>query len=170
MKLLRTYASIIPAAIAIINAFVALIVAEFFKDDLLAKIVLVVSAGLLGVLAIAATIYNQRRIETDQAEARKKRTRDRDRLGQFLAHGQLLMAQCGNTDEPCPGAEAEAWATETEDFLGGHLGQAYIARFRSGAGLPLTANAIADLQRRNLWGAIYVRVARLEQFSAEIPS
>jgi hypothetical protein len=168
METLRRYAGVVPAAIAIINAFVALVVAEFFKDDPTAKILLVAAAALLGILAIGATIYNQHRIEaTNRAEA-LARTATRERLGAFLAQGQQLMVQCSDEKGPDPTAAADQWALEAEAYLIQNLGESYVARFRSGAGLPMASTVIFDINRNRLWSGIRVRVARLEQFSAEI--
>jgi hypothetical protein len=58
----RDYIGLLPATAAIINGFIAVVVAHFFKDHHKAKIVLVVMAGLLGVVAIGATFYAQHQI------------------------------------------------------------------------------------------------------------
>jgi ElaB/YqjD/DUF883 family membrane-anchored ribosome-binding protein len=104
-----------------------------------------------------------------KSEEAKKRMREiRKRLGEFLGRGQQLMALCANEKIPPPNKEANEWAEETEKYLGHNLGPEYIARFRSGAGMPLTASSIVELGHRNLWSELNVRVYRLEQFLSEL--
>jgi hypothetical protein len=51
----RDYIGLLPSIFAVINGFIALFVAQFFKDHHKANITLVVMAALLGAMAIAAT-------------------------------------------------------------------------------------------------------------------
>jgi len=88
-------------------------------------------------------------------------------LGSFIAEGHRLLAKCRIEKDPPPEAEANDWAGRTENFLSQKLGNAYVARFRSAAGLPLTATSITSIPHSNLWASIYTRMARLEQFSGE---
>ena len=91
----------------------------------------------------------------------------REQLGVFLLEGQALLRRAANESQPPPNAEAEAWAARTEKYLTSALGAAYVARFRSSAGLPMTANSIESRAHANLWAGIWVRLARLEQFIHE---
>ena len=92
----------------------------------------------------------------------------REHLGQLLFEGQELQRQCGNEKEPAPTAQAQEWADKTEGYLAENLGESYIARFRSSAGLPMAANSISSLDHRNLWAGLHVRLARLTQFVEEL--
>ena len=83
----------------------------------------------------------------------------REALGQLLLEGQHIQQQCGNEKEPAPSAQAQEWADKTEGYLAENLGESYIARFRSSAGLPMTANSISSLDHRNLWAGLHVRLA-----------
>lgn len=98
--------------------------------------------------------------------SRKKRA-IRVALGKFLGEGQSLMSRCGDEQIDPPSTEADRWAAEAESFLSENLDNSYIARFRSGSGLPLAANSIASLPHRKLWGGLHLRVARLQEFIKE---
>ncbi len=54
------YGALIAPITAIISTFIAVLVAQFYKDHPVAKVLLVVAAGLLGAAAITATILSQR--------------------------------------------------------------------------------------------------------------
>jgi hypothetical protein len=113
----------------------------------------------------------QQRLLEQQAGLEKERKRKRqirEKLGDFLARGQHLMGQCTNEQVAAPDADANKWAEEVENYLQKELGFEYVARFRSGAGMPLSANSIQDQAHRNLWAGLNVRVYRLEQFLSEL--
>jgi len=59
---LADYGALIAPIAAIINGFIAVVVAQFFKDRPSAKVALVVAAGLLGVGVVGATVLTQRQI------------------------------------------------------------------------------------------------------------
>ncbi|MEK7281221.1 MAG: hypothetical protein AAB037_02565, partial [Chloroflexota bacterium] len=99
---------------------------------------------------------------------RKRKRGIRERLGGFLEEGRLLAARCADESKAAPTAEAQEWAERAEEFLRKNLGEGYVARFRSAAGLPLTATSITKAEHRNLWSGIYTRNARLAEFIAEL--
>lgn len=101
-------------------------------------------------------------------EEKKRKKKIRAKLGELLGQGQQLMIQCGNEQAPAPEEAANKWADTTEKFLEKELGPEYVSRFRSGAGMPLSATSIVDPAHRNLWSGLNVRVYRLEQFLAEL--
>jgi len=51
---LQDYGALVAPTAAIINGFIAVLVAQFFKDHPVAKVLLVVAAGLLGTAAFGA--------------------------------------------------------------------------------------------------------------------
>ena len=51
------YIGVIPSLAAVLNGFIAVLAAQFFKDHPIAKVALVPAAGVLGIIAIGATIY-----------------------------------------------------------------------------------------------------------------
>ena len=91
-----------------------------------------------------------------------------DALGAFLAEGDELNLRCHNEKELPPNDEADKWDDREAEFLRERLGESYIARFRSGAGLPMGLTSIASKDHRDLSSGIKVGTARLEQFIAEL--
>jgi hypothetical protein len=55
----RDYVGLVAPTAAIINGFIAVLVAQFYKDYPIAKVILVVVAGVLGAAAIGATFYGR---------------------------------------------------------------------------------------------------------------
>jgi len=89
-----------------------------------------------------------------------------DTLGKFIEEGTALRKRSGNEKESPPRREAESWATSVESFLGTELGKSYVPRFRSSAGLRMPmATRIQSDEHLKLWTGIYIRIARLEEFS-----
>jgi hypothetical protein len=124
-----------------------------------------------GISEIDAHLQSRgEQIERLQAivDSRLKQAEIRERLGQFMTKGQELMGECSKENQPAPNDAANQWAGEVEYFLLGHLGAEYIPRFRSDAGLPISGTFIVSIEHRNLWAGIRVRLARLEQFLAEM--
>jgi hypothetical protein len=69
----RDYIGLLPATAAIINGFIAVIVAQFFKDHHKAKIVLVVMAGLLGVVkSVQLSMHSIRSLSAKQLRKRRE--------------------------------------------------------------------------------------------------
>jgi hypothetical protein len=106
--------------------------------------------------------------ESEEFKPKLSKRQIREKLGEFLAQGQHLMGQCANEHVPAPDAEANKWAEEVENYLQSKLSSDYVARFRSGAGMPLSASSIQDKAHRDLWAGLNVRLYRLEQFLSEL--
>jgi len=128
-------------------------------------IVLFVGCGLLGV-ALSGVVQYQVRVQI--ATERLARRQIREQLAAFVQEGMELRRLCANEGVPPPIQQADEWAMRTEAFLRDKLDESYVARFRNSSGLPLTANSISSIPHRNLWGAIYTRLARLNQFLEEL--
>jgi hypothetical protein len=92
----------------------------------------------------------------------------REQLGEFQKEGGRLIQVTLDKNSPLPTTEADQWATKVEGYLAKKLGPSYVIRFRSGAGLPMPAFFNADASKQPLWSGLNTRVARLDQFSAEI--
>lgn len=105
-----------------------------------------------------------------QLDDREKKKTIRVKLSALLEEGRQLMNRCGDETKPPPNADADDWAQRTEAVLRDNLDESYVARFRSGAGLPLTANSISSIPHRQLWGALWVRTSRLQEFLSELGS
>jgi hypothetical protein len=101
------------------------------------------------------------------AERLKKKPEVRESLGLFVLEGQELMNRCADERQRPPYEEFVKWAQKIEEFLRDHLDDSHIARFRTGAGLPLTANSMASVEHRSLWASLNVRLARLQEFIKE---
>jgi hypothetical protein len=165
----RDYIGLLPATAAIINGFIAVIVAQFFKDHHKPKIVLVVMAGLLGVVAIGATFYAQHQIVVGKTAEEAKRAAIREELGVFISEGNDLMAECTDPNKPPPTDKANDWVRRTGVFLPSLLGTSCVTRFNDQTGTPpMRINGVNDAHQ-NLWRGIYYRVLRLEQFSEQLP-
>ena len=102
-----------------------------------------------------------------ELDERAKRQNIRVALGNFLEEGRGLMVRCGNVSEPPPEQEAQSWADNVEAYFHKEMDDSYIARFRDGSGLPLTVNSISSVPHRNLWGGIWIRTSRLQEFIKE---
>ena len=89
-------------------------------------------------------------------------------LGEFLEEGRRLVEQCHKQEEPAPEEEANGWADRVETFFRENLDESYVARFRNHQGLPMGATSISSRAHGNLSSGIGTRLARLEQFLAEL--
>uniref|UniRef100_A0A6M3LC15 Uncharacterized protein n=1 Tax=viral metagenome TaxID=1070528 RepID=A0A6M3LC15_9ZZZZ len=131
-----------------------------------------VAWGLFGLgwfIAFVMT-YHELRIQKanleTQADNKVKRKEIRESLGKFLEQGQSLQGKCFSQGES-PEGECQSWADEVETFLENKLDSSYISRFRSSAGVPLTA--MVDTTRHpNLWKAIHTRNFQLSKFLEEL--
>ena len=99
-----------------------------------------------------------------------QKTLIKNRLGAFLEEGGALVHLCQDEKQPSPDDEANAWNTNTEAFLGKYLGDSYVARFHSGAGLSTGYTTLISLEHRRLMGGLRVRMARLNEFLQEMGS
>lgn len=82
--------------------------------------------------------------------------------------GRNLQGRCSDEKQPAPVNETDAWAAEVEKYLADNWGESYVARFRSHAGLPMSATSIESREHRNVWSFLHTRLARLEQFIQEV--
>ena len=172
----RDYVGLVPSGIAVLNGAIAVAVAQFPLKDARDKWTLVTAILVLGLFAIVANVWSnnitlQRKAEeqAQQAAAQAQRRAVREQLGTFIDEGTALQRLCTNEQEPAPEQQANEWAGRVEAYLTANLGASYVTRFRSSAGLPVGMNAIVSIPHRNLWSGIRTRLARLEQFSQEMP-
>jgi hypothetical protein len=164
------YLGIIPSTAAIINGFIAVLVAQFYRERPVAKVVLVVTAGVLGLAAIGTTVYSQHLAIIDQQSDVERRWDIRQKLGDFIEQGNALMQRCSDNSQPPPQAQEKQWEAQVETFLRDKLDGSYIIRFRDPTGVPLGVIVGLDAAHQGLFGAIRARVFRLEQFSEQFPS
>jgi hypothetical protein len=164
---MQPYIPDIPSILATLSAFVALVVAQFFRDNMIAKVILVLLAGLCAVGAVLATIYNQNQIERARIADQQQHKEIQEQLGVFISEGLDLMVGCGNNNTPIPTKEGDAWFTRINKFLEDRLGHSYAIRLRSPAGVPITACKDADQTHNDFYRIIYALNFHLEQFSQE---
>jgi hypothetical protein len=103
-----------------------------------------------------------------QVRAILKRKVIREKLGEFLEQGHGLLRLLGNEAAPIPKEDVNAWAKSVEEFLEKNLGRAYIFRFRSNKEFATMSFGYGDKEREGLYKGLYIRVANLEHFAAEI--
>jgi hypothetical protein len=106
----------------------------------------------------------QIRTLTIQLDQRQRRTEIRTALGNYLLEGRPLLVRCADESQPPPNQATDAWAQRAEMYMHENMDDSFIAHFRDGAGLPMTANSIASIPHRQLWADIWVRIARLQEF------
>jgi hypothetical protein len=141
---LSDYGALIAPIAAIINGFIAVVVAQFFKDRPTAKLLVVLAAGILGVAAIGATVLVQRQALVLKTAERLRHQEIRDGIGKFMTEGSMLVANCGDHSTPPDERALEAWLTRVLDYVRVNLGQSYTDRLISPAGVPIVACNGAD--------------------------
>ncbi|MDQ6867404.1 MAG: hypothetical protein M3178_02975 [Pseudomonadota bacterium] len=165
----RDYGTPFASAVAVLNGFIAVLIAQLFQDCPTAKVFLVASAGLLGAVAICATFYTQRQIvATRDADAAKKKY-IREQLGKFIEEGVAIKSRCQDSALPIPLADANDWKERVEMFLETKLCHSYVISFRDRTGIFQSETIYGDDAHTNMWDALYNFIFRLEQFSQKLP-
>jgi hypothetical protein len=162
------YLSTVPTAIAIMNGFIALVVANFYKEHRTAKIVLVVVTAIFSAAAIGATIYSQYSMLAAKAAEAARKNAIHEQLGIFIAAGDDLMGKSRDINQNAPETEVTQWAEKVENYLSENLGPSYVFRFRDESGVQGHPPEGIAGKRLFLWAITYLRVFRLEQFSQEV--
>ena len=162
------YIGVVPSAIAIVNGFVAVVVAQFFKEHPTAKTVLVVCTGVFGCLAIGTTVYGQHQIIVQRDNDAKRKIEIRERLGLYIAEVDVLSIATADKNKPIQTDAANKLASEIEGYLGNNLGQSFAYRAHDSSGVPPVSINSGDASRDSLWYGLYVFRFRLEQFSQQI--
>lgn len=164
----HNYGALIAPTTAILNGFIAVIVAQFFKDHPLAKVLLVVAAGLLGATAIGATFYSQHQIVAEREAHAERNKKIRDQLGNLIQEGAALIAGCSNPKNQVPTAQADAWLHKVEDFLNKRLDHSYAQRLLTPIPTIITLSCNGANDDYNKLFRIVMGVnAHLEQFSQQ---
>src|SRR5690348_9443104 len=109
MEFFADYGALISPIAAVINGFIAVLIANFLKDNAKAKVVLVVSAALLGIAGIGASILSQRQLLSVKIAEQTKNKARREALGSFIADGLKLIVDCSDSSIPPKLAEANKW-------------------------------------------------------------
>ncbi len=74
------------------------------------------------------------------------------------------MVKCANEKESPPEKEIEDLAKRLDSYLRSNLGDEYIPRMNSSAGLPMAATSIMSVKHGDCWGQLNRWMARLDQF------
>jgi hypothetical protein len=165
------YGALIAPIAAIINGFIAVVVAQFFKDHRTAKVLLVVAAGALGAAAISATIISQRQLVATRTADQLRRTEIREAIGRFINEGLAISNTCMDNTSPPRWQELNAWKTPIEDYLRKQLNGSYVYRLNSAAGVSLSvACRGGDEAHNQLFIVANAINFHLEQFSSESSS
>jgi hypothetical protein len=173
--MLADYSAVIPSVAAAISAFVAVVVAQFFKDHPIAKVIVVIATGIFAMIASGAVIWNQHQIiaqrdaEIVQRGADVKRKKEiRETIGSYIGIINTLKNTTADTTKQNPLDEANKIGYQLQTYLKDKLGQSYVTRMldTSIAG-PIGIHS-GDTTRDNLWYALYAAGLRLEEFSREI--
>jgi hypothetical protein len=133
MDSLRDYIAVLPSVAAVIVTFILVLVAQFFKDRMAAKVSLVMVAGILSAGGIAATIYGQHQIVADRKAAAQRSEDIRNALGDFITQGTAIISPgCADPANTTPPVEAvNAWRDKVVAYLGSRLGRSYVQRLNN---------------------------------------
>lgn len=104
-------------------------------------------------------------------DERQRRKAIRVELGKFSEEGEQVLATITRPDLADADADkiANGWNSKVEAYIRSSLGDDYIARYRSGAGLPpIGPSATVSAPRGNLWSGVYNRLSRLQEFLREL--
>jgi hypothetical protein len=168
--MLGDYATAISAALAGANTVISVILSHFFKDNRLARVALVGASVAFAVIITGISVYSARHEITEREAREAKQKQVREQLGSFIEEGDRLMDSCRIQANTPPTKEIEQWRERVVDFLEANLGHSFVVRFRDRTGVTLTELMIADADHQNAWTMVYFYVARLHEFSRQLPS
>jgi hypothetical protein len=131
-------------------------------------------SSILGIRLLLAPYWiwkNEResRIKAEEAaNNHENRKTVRITLGEFLASGRLLMAECKKEDILPPCDKTEQWIGKVEGYLVNTLDTSYAERFHSAAGIALTLAPPGSETHKQVWQALFTRIYRLQEFVKEL--
>jgi hypothetical protein len=162
----RDYGTPFATAVAVVNTVITVIVGQFFKRSRRARWILVAASIMFGSIAIGATFYSQYQIDAAAKAETVRKLAIREGIGKFIEEGKTLKEKCEDATVPLPTDAVVDWDNRATVFLKTNLGPSYVTRFRdpTGATPPIVGGPV---ERRGLWLETYVRIFRLEQFSAQ---
>jgi hypothetical protein len=132
-----------------------------------AKVLLVVAAGVLGAAAIGATFYTQRQIVVDRTTEAQRQKDIRERLGTFISEGLALTIEWGDNNKPVPRAARDVWLSQVMKFLEDRVGHSYVVRLFDPAGVPIVACNGANKEHNEFYRVVYAIDFHLEKFSEQ---
>lgn len=111
MSFFADYGSVVSTIAAILNGFIALVVARFFKERPTARIFLVSSAFLLSVVAVTATVVGQRETLAIKVASDAHQKEIREQLGKFIAEGAQIISGCSDNSKPPNELNTATWCS-----------------------------------------------------------
>ena len=127
---------------------------------------LLLSIGLaIAVILAYHEIRMQKVLLEKQLDDRTKKKEIRETLGSFLEECIELQSKSANDKEP-PEKETEDIIGRLQSFLHDKLGDAYIARLNSSAGI--TGFMVDTVKHPNYWQQFYRWSFRLNEFITEL--
>jgi hypothetical protein len=148
------YGSLIGSTAAIINGFIAVVVAQFFKDRPAARVLLVLAAGVLGGAAIGATLLGQHEAIIQKAAQQARLRETRDTIGKFMTEGSSLVLcgqvyAAGSTVVECVG-DPRCRPQAHHGLVGNCVDRFPLGEHESGAG-TLPTRSSAGIGCRAMW-------------------
>ena len=163
----REYFGFVAPALAVINGFIAIIIALLPIRQSVAKLRLGVTALLLGALAIGAGYYAKYVARGETAQQLELRSQVREQVQTHILEGRTLLAQIRDAQRELPARPADEWALRAETYLRNRLGERYAQRFRRESN-ELYGDAAIPGPRMGYWRAVRNRVVALELIAAEL--
>jgi hypothetical protein len=163
----REYFGFVAPALAVINGFIAIIIAMLPIRRSVAKLRLGVTALALGAVAVGAGYYAKHaaRVQTEQQQA--VRNQVREQVETHILEGRTLLGQIRDAQRELPARPADEWALRSENFLRARLGERYVSRFRKEAN-DLYGDTSIPGPRMGYWRAVRNRVVALELIASEL--
>jgi hypothetical protein len=161
---LRDYSNVISPVIAIMNGLLAVYSAHYPLETPGGKLAFIIIIGLLSSAAIFATIYSNHLVLTARAKEMARILMIRERLGEFLASGRSLMAQCQMENVPPPIDETNKWIGSVEEYLIKTLDTSYVEIFRSSVGITCMLVQPSSAAHKQVWQNLFTRLYRLQEF------
>jgi hypothetical protein len=133
-------------------------------------VIVVLLASIIFILVEGGSRLRSAEVESlrSQTKTRAEIERQIKLLTRHIEQGQQLIQRCRTENELVPNSDAEGWAAETEQLIKAIFDGTYIARFRSGVGVPMGGAYWPNLKNRDVDGFCIVRVYRLQGFVDEL--
>src|ERR1051325_2942822 len=163
----REYFGFVAPALAVINGFIAIIIALLPIRRSVAKGRLGVPAVILGGLAIGAGYYARYAARGEAAEQIALREQVREQIQTHILEGRTLLGQIRDAQRALPARPADEWALRSENYLRTKLGERYVQRFRRESN-DLYGDASIPGPRMGYFRAVRDRVVALELIASEL--
>jgi hypothetical protein len=166
---LTDYGAVVAPVFAIIGTYVALLVAQFFKENFVAKVILIGFSTVLSFGAVAALISNQHAVLAAKVAEQEKNRSTREKLGSFMREGLQMISDCSDNSIPLKQTELNDWLKRLVEWVRSNMGDAYAARLTNPAGVPTNiACRNADEAHNQVYRIVSFINFRLEQFLSEV--